>query len=123
MSTNITYFLHMWRTDTLQDDVTWRAYNFEAAVKPRHIRRALKQLGLEYAGELGVQHFKALYEIGDAEPVNAILGLWWLWRARSLGGRPRVPLRSKELLPQPGSGLPPPQATEIGPGGGGQSGA
>lgn len=123
MSTGFNLYLHLHRQQRLDHFIPWRAYDIPSAIKPRHVEAALKELGFKYAGELALSHFKAKYEITDAEPVNVILGGWWLLRLIEGGGHPRVPLRSKRLPPQPEGGLPPPQATEIDPGGGGQSGA
>lgn len=85
---------------TLWDDAAWRAYDIEAAVKPLHVRKALKMMGLAYAGELAIPEFCARYGL-TREVAEPLLGAYWLWSlVSSQRAYPRVPLRQ----PKGGSG-------------------
>lgn len=72
-------FLFKHRNGTLYEDAGWRAYDFYASVQARHVRKALKKLGLAYAGELAIPHFMALYDLQDREAAMKLVGGWWLW--------------------------------------------
>lgn len=76
---NFNRFMFKYRDGTLDDDAAWRAYDFIASVKDRHVRKALKALGLAYAGELAVPHFMALYGFEDRTEATLLVGAWWLW--------------------------------------------
>lgn len=79
-------FLAKYRDDTLDTDVTWRAYDITGAVRPLHVKGALKALNLAYAGELGVGEAMRRYGMPDREEAEAVLGAWHLWRSISAGG-------------------------------------
>jgi hypothetical protein len=72
-------FLFKWRENTLHTDPAWRAYDFPGSVRPRFVQKALKSLGLTYAGELAIPQFMSLYDVPTAEEARLILGSWWLW--------------------------------------------
>lgn len=103
MSTSFNRFKHMWDDKTLQNDVTWRAYDIPAALREKHATAALKALGLSYAGEHAMVQFMALYEVRDPRLAPKILGGWWLWSRLAQGRRIRgVKLRSATTLAEGG---------------------
>ena len=93
-------FLAAWREGTLEDDATWRSWQFSTA-KPAFAKDALKKLSLVYAGELGVRQFMALYEIRSTAEAEAILSQWYLWHRKSKGySTPYVARRRAPKPPQ-----------------------
>jgi hypothetical protein len=67
------------RTGTIENDAAWRAYDLEGSMRPIYPSKALKRLGLAYAGELAIPEFMARYGYQDREQAVRDLGLWWLW--------------------------------------------
>lgn len=94
-------FLHAYQTNALDRDAAWRAYDIPAAVKPGHIRSALKALKLAYAGELALPEFMARYGVPTREQAQAVLGAWWLWSVIDAGRAMRVPLRATRAATLP----------------------
>lgn len=84
---NFNQFLFKYHEGTLDTDAAWRAYDFMASVRDRHVRKALKQLGLTYAGELAVPQFMALYDLEDRTQATLLVGAWWLWTQVDRGAR------------------------------------
>lgn len=89
-------FLSAYENNTLGRDAAWRAYDIASAVRPIHIRGALKVLKLQYAGELAIPEFMARYGIPDRAKAQMLLGAWYLWSALDAGRAVRVPLRARE---------------------------
>lgn len=90
-------FLASWLGDngTLDSDAAWRAYDIPSV--PSHhayIRKALKALGLAYAGELALPEFMARYGLTDRAQAEHALTAWWLWSQIDAGRRVRVPKRA-----------------------------
>jgi hypothetical protein len=95
-------FLGAWREKRLEDDATWRSYNIPDAVKPEHIREALKLLSLVYAGELALGQFMRLYEITDQAEAIDILQQWYIWHRKARGySTPLARRRTRPKYPQP----------------------
>jgi hypothetical protein len=94
-------FLAKWRTNMLDTDATWRSYEILKAAGPEHVPKALKALGLGYAGDLALPHFMALYGVNDRLEAEAMLGSWWLLNRLSKSRVERVPRRYfKDQPPQ-----------------------
>lgn len=87
-------FLEAYESGNLEQDAAWRAYDIPVAVRPVHIRSALKQLRLQYAGELAIPEFQARYGITERWRAEGILGAWYLWSAIDAGRAVRVPLKN-----------------------------
>lgn len=102
---NFNQFLFKWREGTLDTDPAWRAYDFPAAVKPRHVQKALKSLGLVYAGELAIPQFMRLYSVETPEDARAVLGCFFLWtqvdQGRQLTRGPHALKRREPRQPAP----------------------
>lgn len=101
-------FIRKYREGTLDDDAAWRAYDFKASVKDRHVKKALKAIGLAYAGELAVPHFMALYSMPlegmSRVEAETALGAWWLW-SQVDAGRAVVGLVRRPGKPEAGQEL------------------
>lgn len=99
-------FLHLWRTDTLESDATWRSYDIRSATAPAYAKKALKALGFGYAGELGMTEFMAKYGVTTRLEAEALLSCWWVWHRLSTGERLLyIPKRISSLDRQvPGQG-------------------
>lgn len=80
-------FLARYRSDTLDIDASWRAYDIEAAVKAWHALKGYRLLGLKYAGELMPYELMARYAIKTRAEADAIAGAWWVWWRVSTGHR------------------------------------
>lgn len=85
-------FIAMYNTITLNTNMTWRAYDIVPSIKERHVRMALKNLGLSYAGELALPEAMARYGLKRKECYE-VLGAWWLLSQIEGGRLMKVPLR------------------------------
>lgn len=119
-STSINRFLILWDNDGLKNEVTWRAYDILPCVQDKHIRAALKTIGLGYAGEHATAQFCVLYEV-ERKDARAILGGWWLWSRLAQGRHLRVPKRTSGATTLAGPSTSATQPPEIDPGRGNQS--
>jgi hypothetical protein len=93
---SINHFLFLYRHEQLDEFAAWRAYDIMASVRDRHVRAALKALCLNYAGELALQHFMALYEVPTVSEARLVLGAWWLLTQIEKGRRLRLPKRGQD---------------------------
>jgi hypothetical protein len=76
-------FAKRYMNGTLEDDVTWRAYDIPAMVKAQHYNEGRKIIGFatyESYSDIGVY-----YDL-PPEQVKQILGLWVVW-CRIVEGR------------------------------------
>lgn len=90
-------FLAKYRDGSLEELAEWRAYDFMAPQRMAeyYVRKALKQLGLRYAGELAVGEVEARYGVRGDEPTCSLLIAWHLWQRVARGERIRnLPLRA-----------------------------
>lgn len=92
-STGMNRFLIMWETRTLENDPTWRGYDIIGALQTfkkhtldNYIKSALKEIGLNYAGEHARSQFSVLYEVPFAE-TTFVLAAWWVWSRIARGRR------------------------------------
>jgi hypothetical protein len=99
-------FIDDYRDGSINNNVTWRAYDIESAVRPSHIRNALSRLGYLYAGELAIPTVQAHYKIESLDSTRALLGYWWLLYQASIGNRGQLKVRKAKIKP-PGGGLQP----------------
>lgn len=72
-------FVERYLAGTLDVDAGWRGHDIPAAIKPNHATKALKKLGLTYAGELALPEFCARYPQVPKDQATRLLACWYLW--------------------------------------------
>lgn len=84
-------FIDAYRNDTLQNDVSWRAYDIQSVVEKHKNKYALK--GKKLAGFAIYENFDAVasfYGLAHIEQAKQLLALWAVWRIVNSGKLSRI---------------------------------
>lgn len=84
-------FVRKYKDGSLQQDITYRAYDLESIVTGYKAQKALRQLGYR-SGDFGID--KAAFT-NDFKVTNAVdvLAMWWVWHRLCTGRISRAKLR------------------------------
>jgi hypothetical protein len=99
-------FVKAWHAKTLDDNVSWRAYDIVSAVTPAHTQKAFKDVAPGVPKDFQVSYVANALGLGT-EDVPAIMGAWWVLRQIEAGKRVRG------LKRRAAGGLEPPPATPL----------
>lgn len=92
--TTFAEFVRRYNAGTLTEDAAWRAYDIESMAKPKHSQAALPLIG--YNKSLKRHPYSGVaskYGIGSTARAEYMLGIWYVWRAISMGDIRRAVLR------------------------------
>jgi len=90
-------FIDAYADGSVENYPSWRSYDIERMVRTVYHIRALKALGLAYAGELGLSEVAHRYGLASTSETRRLLGMWWV--LSQIEGGHRVHLRSRHRRP------------------------
>lgn len=82
-------FVDAYRDGSVNDEVSWRAYDIERMVSPKRIREGMRTLGYRYVDYISLSALAAAYGLGTPEHAKHLVGLWWTWRRIANGDAKR----------------------------------
>lgn len=88
-------FIDAYKDGSIENDITWRGNDIPASVRKRDLRDALKWLGYQYAGELGISVINSGYQVGSMELTRQLIEYWWCHHRASSGACVRMKRRSQ----------------------------
>jgi hypothetical protein len=86
-------FIDAYKDGSIEDNITWRAYDLKYAIMPTHTKKAIRALGYAYASEHAIPTIQAHYELASVNETEALLGYWWLLCHMSKGTAARIRVR------------------------------
>lgn len=98
IDTSIGHFISMYHAGTLNEDITYRAYDLEKMISPAKAKSALKQLNYNGSKEfsLRLNRFQTDWGLKTNEQAIAVLSMWWVWSRLSQRIIVKAPLREPE---------------------------
>jgi hypothetical protein len=73
-------FIDAYQDGSIENNITWRAYDIKNATMPIHTKQAIRNLCYKYAREHAIPKIQADYGLASATETAALLGYWWLLR-------------------------------------------